>query len=225
MYKFETHLHTSACSACGMSSAVEMIDAAKEKDYSGIIITNHFYHGNTCIDRTLPWKDFVNAYADEYYSAKEYGEINGITVFFGVEEAFDFGKEMLIYGLTPETIARCPEFVNMSVKEISDFTHENNGLLVCAHPYRDRAYILNPNADPDPTLFDAIECYNHANHPQENEKAFIFAKNNNLVMSAGSDVHRAEDFGASGIAFEEKVTEYEHFLELFQKSKFKILSP
>ncbi len=72
-YKYETHLHTSEGSACASSTSKEMVNAAVEHNYSGIIITEHFPSGNTCFDRNLPWKDFVSAYADVYYKAKEYG--------------------------------------------------------------------------------------------------------------------------------------------------------
>ena len=62
MYKYEIHLHTNNCSACAISSPEEMVDIAAEKGYSGIVITNHFYHGNTGVDRNLPWEEFVSCF-------------------------------------------------------------------------------------------------------------------------------------------------------------------
>ena len=59
MYKYELHLHTSGCSKCGISSAREMVLCAKEKGYKGIVVTDHFYRGNTGIDRSLPRERFV----------------------------------------------------------------------------------------------------------------------------------------------------------------------
>lgn len=225
MYKFETHLHTLACSGCGRSTAEEMIDAAAEHGYSGIVITNHFYHGNTCIDRNLPWREFVAPYAEDYYNAKEYGEKKGITVFFGIEEGFGGGKEMLIYGLTPEIIADCPEFKDMNPREMADFVHKNGGITVCAHPFRNRAYISDPDTPPDISIFDGIECYNHFNEPIDNVKAFIFTKNTGLFMTSGCDIHHHSDFGNAGIEFFEEIKSYEQFLSLMKKGEFKLISP
>lgn len=225
MYKFEIHLHTSACSACGVSTAQEMIDAAYEHGYSGIVITNHFYNGNSSVNRELAWEEFVKAYADDYENAKEYGKKKGILVFFGIEEAYSRGKEMLIYGISPQVFADCPEFKDMTLKEKSEFVHRNGGITVCAHPFRNRAYIPNPDFPPDADCFDAIECYNHFNQPEENTKAFVFARNENLLMTSGCDIHNAKDFGKAGIAFYEEVTSYEQFINLFKNGEYKLITP
>ena len=58
-YKYEMHSHTNACSACAVSTAEEMIQAAKEVGFAGIVFTNHFLHGNTAIDHNLPWEEFL----------------------------------------------------------------------------------------------------------------------------------------------------------------------
>ena len=225
MYKFEIHLHTNSCSACAVSSPCEMLDAAKEHGYSGIVITNHFYHGNTRVDRNLDWKEFVGAYAEDYYKAKEYGEKLGIKVFFGLEEGFAPGKEMLIYGLSPELIAEHPEFIMMSAAEKSEFVHSHGGLTVCAHPFRNRQYIPEPDKTPDTALFDAIECFNYFNAPEENVKAFLFAENNNMLKTSGGDLHHEKDFGGAGIAFNQKIETYEQFLENLKSGNYKLLNP
>lgn len=225
MYKFETHLHTNNCSACAKSSPEEYIDAALDKGYSGIVVTNHFYHGSTRVDRNLPWRDFVNAYIEDYLEFKELGDRHGITVLFGIEDVFADGKEMLIYGLDPQYLLDHPEFLLMSLKEKSDFIHECGGICVCAHPFRDRSYIPDPNTPPDPDCFDAIECFNLFNTVEANEKAFVYSFNNRKVMLSGSDVHHAKDFGHAGIAFDTPVTDYPTFLEKVKKGDFKIIYP
>jgi hypothetical protein len=121
MYKFEIHLHSSGCSGCATSDSIELVDAAKNHGYSGVVFTNHFYRGNTALDRKLPWEEFVAAYEEDYLKAKEYGDKIGIKVFFGVEEVFAAGKEMLIYGISPETFKKTPEFRTMNAYEKADF--------------------------------------------------------------------------------------------------------
>ena len=225
MYKFEIHLHSSGTSACGSSSAKEMIDAAKRCGYSGVVFTNHFYHGNTAVDRKLPWNEFVKTYADEYTHAEEYGKSIGIKVFFGIEEVYAPGKEMLIYGISPENLAQYPEFRDMSPKEKADLVHSLGGITVCAHPFRARTYIPDPDTPPDISIFDGIECFNFFNKPEENEKAFEFANNTSLLKTSGGDIHRAEDFGRAGIAFNEPIENYDDFIKKFKSGDFILITP
>ena len=225
MYKYEIHLHTNNCSACAGSAPEDMVNAAVEKGYSGFVITNHFYHGNTSVDRNLPWEEFVGAYEKDYLQAKEYGEKKGIQVFFGLEEGFSPGREMLIYGISPQVFSDNPEFIMMSAKEKSDFIHKNGGLCVCAHPFRHRDYIPNPDIPPNADLFDGIEGYNHFNNPEDNEKAFIFGLNNNKIITSGSDVHHAADFGNAGIEFDSPVKNYSGFLKNLKNGNFRLINP
>ena len=81
-----------------------MGDAAIKTGYSGFVITNHFYHGSTAIDRNLSWEAFVDAYREDFETTRNYGEKMGIQVFFGIEECYAKGKEMLIYGISPEQL-------------------------------------------------------------------------------------------------------------------------
>ena len=52
-YLYETHCHTSQSSACAKCSGKELAEAAKEAGYTGIIITDHNWGGNTAIARNL----------------------------------------------------------------------------------------------------------------------------------------------------------------------------
>ncbi len=224
MYKFEIHLHTNNCSKCASSSPEEMIDAASEKGYSGIVITNHFYLGNTNIDREKPWKDFVKAYVNDYKIAKAYGKVKGITVFLGFEESYAPGKEMLIYGLDPKKLIDRPDFIKMTAKEKTDFVHDCGGICICAHPFRARPYIPDPDAEPDPELFDGAEGFNLWNNPEENVKAFIWGINNKKILTSGGDVHNAESFGKAGIEFSKPIKNYSDFVKRIKKGDFKLIN-
>ncbi len=225
MYKFEIHLHTNNCSDCASSSPEEMINTASEYGYSGIVITNHFYHGNTCVNRNLPWEDFMGEYIKDYEIARKCGTKKGITVFFGIEEGFAPGKEMLIYGLEPQHFLKHPEFIMMSAKEKTDFVHSFGGICVCAHPFRDRAYIPNPDVAPNPDLFDGIEGFNFCNKPEENEKAFDFALKHKKIITSGSDTHNISNFGNAGIEFDCPVTDYATFIQKVKKGDFQLILP
>lgn len=223
MYKYEMHLHSCACSACGVSSAKEMVSAAKEKGYSGVVFTNHFYHGNTAVDRKLPYKEFVEAYKRDYLEAKKFGKSIGVDVFFGIEEVYCAGKEVLIYGISPKTLAECDNFLNMKIDGISKFVRDNGGFCVAAHPFRHRFYIPDPDTEPDMRYFDAIEVYNWCNTEEDNKKAEDFARANKISVIAGSDLHVADKFGGSGIAFYKKPRSGKDFIRKLKNGEYELI--
>ncbi|MDR0878680.1 MAG: histidinol-phosphatase, partial [Treponema sp.] len=98
-YLYETHLHTALSSACGVSLGSEYISRYIDLGYSGIIVTDHFYRGNTAICYRLTWRDWVNKFCRGYEETKEEGDRLGLDVFFGWEETFDGADDYLIYGL------------------------------------------------------------------------------------------------------------------------------
>ena len=224
MFKYETHLHTSSCSACAIASGFEMVDTAVEKGYSGFFITNHFYHGNTCVDRNLDWRSFISAYRADYEITKNYGEKMGVQVFFGIEEGYDAGKEMLIYGVAPEVFIETPEFIMLGAKEKAAFVRANGGITVCAHPFRNRSYIPEPDKKPDLTLFDGIEVFNLGNLPEENAKAARLAEESQLFTTAGGDVHRVNEFGFSGMEFTEKLKNEQDFINKLKSGNYKLIT-
>lgn len=223
MYKYELHLHTSACSRCAISTSEEMIIAAKEADLSGIVLTNHFFRGNTAINRKLPWSQFAGAYAEDYYNAKKIGQAMGIDVIFGIEEGLSEGKEALIYGLSPEDIIAEPNMPNMSLRELADFVHAHGGLIYSAHPFRDRDYIKNPDLEPDMSCYDSIEVYNRFNTQEANQKAEIFAKKHGLKGIAGGDTHCAANIGATGLAFKQRITNEKELVAALKSEDYKFV--
>jgi histidinol phosphatase-like PHP family hydrolase len=58
-YLYETHLHTVRGSACGVSPGRDYVQGYIDRGYQGIIVTDHFFNGNTAIDRLLPWSVWV----------------------------------------------------------------------------------------------------------------------------------------------------------------------
>ena len=66
LYKIETHMHTSQGSACAVSTGEEMARAHKAAGYDAIIITDHFFGGNTTVPRDLPWERRIDLYCAGY---------------------------------------------------------------------------------------------------------------------------------------------------------------
>ena len=78
LYKYETHMHTLEASACAHSTAAAMADKYKAEGYTGIFVTDHFFNGNTCIPRDLPWEERVELYCKGYEHAKARGDEIGL---------------------------------------------------------------------------------------------------------------------------------------------------
>ena len=115
-YLYDTHVHTSEGSACGQNTGAEMARAYQKAGYAGIVVTDHFFYGNTAVDRSLPWKDWVEQFCKGYEHAKEEGDKIGLQVFFGWESGYH-GTEFLIYGLNKEWLFEHPEIKDADVKE------------------------------------------------------------------------------------------------------------
>lgn len=227
-YFYETHLHTSVSSRCGESTPEEMVVACKEYGYTGIIVTDHNWGGNTCIDKYLPWNDFVDKYCESYERAKAKGDEIGLDVFFGWEAGYD-GTEFLIYGLNKEWLRQNPEIRYASVEEQFALVHQGGGIVVHAHPYREEHYIPEVRLFPD--YIDAVEGANATHTSAESqhvyaiefdERARKYAAKLSLPMTAGSDVHSTRMFGG-GIRTKRKLKDIHDFTELILSGRDYIL--
>ncbi|MDE5698289.1 MAG: hypothetical protein K2I96_12910, partial [Lachnospiraceae bacterium] len=97
-YLYEVHLHTTGASACARSAGSEYISYYKNLGYDGIIVTDHFFNGNCCVPKNLPWEERVDIFCSGYEDARAEGNRQGLKVFFAWECRFD-GDEFLVYGL------------------------------------------------------------------------------------------------------------------------------
>ncbi|MDR0378087.1 MAG: PHP domain-containing protein [Spirochaetaceae bacterium] len=185
-YLYETHLHTAQGSACANSRGRDYIRHYKDKGYTGVIVTDHFFNSNTAIDLDMPWKRWVEEYCRGYEEARQEGERIGVDVFFGWEESFD-GDDYLVYGLGKEWLLEHPEAARWTVPQQYRAVHKYGGCVVHAHPFRYRGYI--PRIYLSPRWVDAVEAANSANDPSSDALAMCYAKSQGLPVTAGSDIH------------------------------------
>ena len=205
-YLYETHLHTCEASACGKTPGKDYISFMLEKGYSGIIVTDHFFNGNSCVPRELPWKERVELYCKGFEHACEASRGSGLSVFFGIEFNFE-GDEYLLYGVDKEWLLSHPEILSYSRKEVYAAVHEGGGVMIQAHPYRERDYLNAIHLTPD--VCDGIEVFNAGNKDYMNALAYHYALDLGLPMTAGSDIHHTVTFETApmgAVAFEEKLT-------------------
>jgi hypothetical protein len=188
MYLYETHLHTSHSSACSNSRGSEYIRLYKDLGYSGIIVTDHFYHGNTAISHKLPWKEWVKQFCRGYEEAKNEGDKIGFDVFFGWEETFNGCDDYLVYGLDKEWLMDHPEMRTWTRREQYKTVTEAGGCVVQAHPFRQHYYIKKIILSSG--CVDAVEVANAGNsEPSYDALAMQYARKFNLPYVAGSDIH------------------------------------
>ena len=209
-YLYETHMHTNVGSRCGISSPEEQVMAAKEKGYTGVFITEHNWGGNTAIDRSLPWEEYIHQFCESYRQAKACGDKIGLQVFFAMEAGHNRGSDLLLYGIDEEWLLKHPELKEATVEEQYKLIKEAGGMVIHAHPFREAVYLKDIRLYPK--WVDGIEVFNGTHgiplkgegHPEYDEEAFAYAKAHHFPMTAGSDAHAVISL-RSGVAFRQKL--------------------
>ncbi len=228
-YLYETHLHTAQASKCAHNQGYEMARGALAAGYTGIIVTEHNWGGNTCISPDFAWEDWVRHFKEGYESALEYGKEHGLDVFWGYEAGYN-GTEFLIYGVSPEFMIAHPELKDADIEEQYRLVHEAGGIVVHAHPFREEWYISEIRLFPE--YVDAVEGINatHSNStspshndPLFNDRAVAYAKEHNLPLTAGSDIHVEKMYGG-GMRFKRKLTSIQDFIQAIQNREPYILT-
>ncbi len=222
MFKYELHAHSSPCSNGG-DRIENHIESLRKKGFSGLVITNHFYQGDTKIDRRLPWADFVDAYKEDYERGKKLARLYDFDVLFGIEEHIGDGREILIYGITPDFLYMHPELKHGTATEWIAEVHRAGGLVFQAHPFRDRWYIAKPYAMDELPLLDGIEVYNAGNSEEENAKAEMLAKEKGLKCTAGSDAHGSLSAGRAGIISNVRLRTEKELVSCLKSGNYRIL--
>ena len=222
MYKYDTHVHTSEASACARSTGPEMARKYKELGYDGIFVTNHFFNGNTSVDRHLPWDKWVDGYYAGYETAKEEGDKIGLSVFFGFEYHFGEGSEVLVYNLSREYIKEHDEMCRIPANDFINLVHDGGGFIVQAHPFREADYIKMIRLYFDG--MDGVEVINTSHKDEKfNERAYWYAKSYNYPMTSGSDSHSTSYIYGGGILVEEPFKCEADYLDALKNGKIRAL--
>ncbi len=220
LYRYETHCHCSQCSACAKSTAQEMVRAYHRAGFAGLVLTDHFIFGNTAVSRKLPWPQRMQAYYDAYLQAREVGQELDFDVIFGIEHAYGDGKEMLIYGVGLDFLLEYEDIPRISLEELVERVHDWGGIVVQAHPYRNRPYV-NMAVGPRVDLVDGIEVCNICNLPGEDKQALELAQQGNFLMTCGGDIHWDQDprLGQTGIALPHRIRDEKELVQALKKGE------
>ncbi len=235
MFKYELHMHTKESSACGKNSIDEMIEKYKSMGFSGAVLTNHFFFGNTAIDRNLPPEKFIEEFVKPYYDGQKTAKELDFDLIFGLEGNYGGGKEFLIYGITPEVLYENLHLISQEMntypyrfellREWKKVVDKEGGILALAHPFRDRSYVPEPDLLPDPEVYTAVEVFNTCNTEEANEKAELYFADKDKILFAGNDYHNIgfERFAAT--AFKERIRDEKELVSELRSGEYSLVFP
>lgn len=186
MYIYELHCHTQETSKCGKLPAAEMMEFYHKAGYTGVVVTDHFFNGNTTVTKYGSWEERVGLFRQGYLAAKKRGEELGLDVFFGWEFGHK-GTDFLTYGLDIDWLLAHPFCDQLAVRDYSTLVRQSGGYLVQAHPFREAQYIEMIRLLPRGV--DAVEVCNGCRDDFTNLQAMHYAEVYGLPKSVGTDNH------------------------------------
>jgi predicted metal-dependent phosphoesterase TrpH len=165
----------------------------------------------------------VDAYRQDYLRGLAYAREWDFDLLFGLEEHVGDGREILIYGITPDLIAAHPELKTPDPLRYAEIVHAAGGLVYQARPYRNAPWIIRPEPLDCLDKLDGIEVYNAGNRPEWNEPAQRLAEERGLACVAGSDGHGTDTAGRAGIAARERIRTNEDLVRVLKSGAYTIL--
>lgn len=175
-YTTELHAHTYPVSACGDFSPAEVVKIYKEVGVRSIVLTNHLTPNNC--------DEGVEYYLNDYRLAKEAAG-NEINVILGVELRFTENiNDYLIYGVCEDDISSFIELIPYGIENFYKEAKNDRNVIIQAHPFR-KNIVRAPIGS-----IDGIESFNmHPNHNGRVAVAARYARDNDLLVTAGTDFH------------------------------------
>lgn len=224
-YKYQMHVHTSPCSLCGQLTPQTLTQALLDGGYQGAVITNHFYHGNSGIDRSenTSWETFVSAYEKDYLECKKEAAKHDLDIIFCIEESVIPGLEVLCYGVTPKVLYDNPQLIKSDIDEWVRVMRANGVVVVQAHPFREADYIPNPGPLPLEYV-DGLEVFNMGNREYMNERALELANANpHLIRTSSADAHTPDRIPFGGIITERRIHNEKELADLLRSGEYELL--
>ncbi|NHJ85833.1 MAG: PHP domain-containing protein [Asgard group archaeon] len=191
--QFDLHVHSNISFDAKIKIGI-LLRNLKEIGLDGIALTDH---------------DSIEAVP----KAKEIAEKYDVKVFTGVEISTRSGH-IIAYGINEN-----PPY-KLSVGETIDWIKDNNGLAVCAHPFRTSS----------PSLLE--EVYNHKFEALEinarcrlsqNKTAEIAASMMHLPLIGGSDAHFLSCVGYINTYFEDEINDEDDLITAVKKGKCDVM--
>lgn len=219
MYKTELHVHTCPASKCAHTEPEEMIEQYIENGYSTVVITNHM--SPTLFDVILPgiadYKEAAQIFLEDIRRARVCAA-GRIAVLTGMElRVRNNMNDYLIYGVDDDFILNMGNIMDMTIKELYPFFHENGALIFQAHPFRDNMTVTSPK------YLDGIEAGNFCTtHDSRNDIAAAWAKKFGMLTVYGSDYHSKSYMRGAGILTEQPIKDNSQLVEVLKTKNFTV---
>ena len=219
MFKTETHLHTAETSPCGKVSAAEMVKRYHDAGYKTLFISDHFFTKYFDALGNLSPEEKVEQFLLGYEEAKVAGEELGMNILLSAELRLDgSNNDYLLYGVDKQFLTNALKMLDLSIEEFYRYAKEHGVTVIQAHPLRDG------RCTPTPEFVDGLEAHNgNPRHENYTDKVMELAKKYNKLVTGGSDAHRPEDVGSSGILTEKEIRTDKDYIDILLEGSFTII--
>ncbi|WP_040327974.1 PHP domain-containing protein [Clostridium ihumii] len=190
----DTHLHENRYSSDSLMSLEEAICAAKKIGLDGICVTDHESNGLR--------RDLGSSFT-----------MDGILVIVGAE-ILTYEGDILVFGL--EELPK----EKLHAKELLEIVKRENGVAICAHPYRNNNRGLGDNIKTLHNLLDGVETFNGSTMPHANLYAYSIATEFNLGCFGAGDSHITEKVGCFATEFKENIKNEADFIKAVKEKNY-----
>lgn len=221
-FKYEMHCHTSDVSHCGKIPASEVVRNYIELGYDGIIVTDHFSRRSIGRLKNASWDEKIDFFLSGYQSAVDTAKkLNPeFSVLLGMELRLDIHdvNDFLVYGIDEPFLRASEHILMMDFESLSKYLHENELLIVQAHPFREDMVIMDWN------LLDGVEVYNgNCDHDSSNSIADAWADLHHLLKTSGSDYHGTFGMTPGGICTNVPIRTNEDLMNILRTGNYTLL--
>ena len=221
--RIDMHTHCLPVSRCAWHDPEQLPGFHMEGGVDAIVLTNHCYPYH-CEILSADLREQAEIYVDIFRRCKAKGDELGFKVFFGAEIKL-IGEpnmpEFLLYGLSEQDFLASYPLYNHTQKELFDFCNEKDILMVQAHPFRyEQGY-----APADMRYVHGIEVYNpHPSFDSRIPDAIRLARENDKIMTSGSDFHVNGQAGAAGMIIPDHIQDQFMLRDFLKTGEPKIYS-
>jgi len=219
MFRTETHLHTAETSPCGKVSAAEMVKRYYDAGYKTLFISDHFFAKYFDTLGELSPEEKVERFLLGYEEAKAVGDTLDMNILLSAELRLNgSNNDYLLYGVDKEFLTNASKMLDMSLEEFYAYAKEQGVTVIQAHPLRDG------RCTPTPEFVDGLEAHNgNPRHENYTDKVMELAKEYKKFVTGGSDAHRPEDVGSSGIMTEKEICTAKDYIDVLLEGSFTII--
>ena len=219
MFKTETHLHTAETSPCGKVPAAEMVQKYYDAGYKTLFISDHFYTKYFESLGNISWEEKIKKFLAGYEQAKAVGEELGMHILPAAELRLDGSdNDYLLYGVDEAFLNSLSNALDMSIEDFYAYAKEHGVTVIQAHPLRDH------KCTPTPEFVDGLEAHNgNPRHENFTDKVMELAIKYDKLVTGGSDAHRPQDVGSSGILTEKEICTAKDYIDVLLEGNFTII--